>query len=228
MALCYLASVALIVAALWNWGAVEVRGHREEVGFLTFLGIGWMLISATLFSWFGLSIADDVFERRNPAALLTTVAAVPAVALIYAAGNLGEGPSYWNNIFSEAIGTVALFILWLIYEIPTRVSLSITEERDIASGIRFGGWLLATGFILARAIAGDWHSEVATVHDLVRDGYPAAVLLLIAIVIERLLRPRRAQPTPGWFSCGMLPSIAYLIYACLWLIHLGRWEGMPR
>jgi len=67
---CYSASAALIAGALWKWGAVEVRGHTGEVFFLTCLGIVWLVISMHLFPWFGLCIADDAIERRNPAALI--------------------------------------------------------------------------------------------------------------------------------------------------------------
>src|SRR5436309_3202200 len=100
MPACYFASVALIGGALRNWGAAEVRGHGGEVFFLTLLGVIWLIVSAHLFPWFGLCIADDVIERRNLAALLALSGATLAIATIYAAGNLGEGPSYWGNIFS--------------------------------------------------------------------------------------------------------------------------------
>src|ERR1043166_5148905 len=72
---CYIASIVLIASALWNWGAVEVRGHGEEVVFLTFLGIAWLVVSLHLFPWFGLCVGDDVNERRNPAALVALVSA---------------------------------------------------------------------------------------------------------------------------------------------------------
>ena len=165
MPACYSASVALIAGALWKWGAVEVRGHSGEVFFLTFLGIIWLIVSLHIFPWFGLCIADDVIERRNLAALIALLGATLAVATLYAAGNLGEGPSYWNNIFSAALGTTGFFGLWFVLELGGHVSVSIAEERDLASGVRFGGFVLAVGLILGRAVAGDWHSESATVRD---------------------------------------------------------------
>lgn len=228
MAACYLASILVISFALWRWGAAEVRGHLGEVLGLTIFGIFWLIVCLHLFSWFGLCIGDDALERRNPAALIGCIGATLAVAFIYAAGNFGEGPSYWNNVFSEGVGTLGFFALWLGLEIGGRVSRTIAEERDIAGGIRFGAFAIAAGLILARAIAGDWHSAQNTVHDFVRDGWPAAVLMLFAAAVERLLRPNRAHPVRPWISCGLLPAIIYLVCACVWLVHLGRWEGMPR
>jgi uncharacterized membrane protein YjfL (UPF0719 family) len=225
---CSVASVALIVAALWTWGAVEVRGHVGEVFFLTLLGVIWLVVARYLFTWCGLSFADDVVERHNVAAAIALSSATLAIATIFAAGNLGEGPSYWNNIFSAAVGSMGFFVLWLIFEFLGRVSISVTEERDPASGIRFAGLLLALGIILGRAVAGDWHSKAATVQDLFRDGWPAAILTLIALGIEKYVRPSRRRPCPAWTTFGLLPALTYLSCAVAWGWHLGRWEGMPR
>ncbi len=209
---------------LWHWGAVEVRGHLDQVFPLTLLGCGWLLISSRLFSWLGLSVADDVIERRNRGALVGFCGAFLALTLIYVGGSLGEGPSYWNNIFSAGLGTIGFFLLWFLLELHGRVSESIAEERDLASGIRLSGFLLATGLILGRAVAGDWHSESATVHDLLRDGWPAAALCLFAVSAEWLVRPNRKTPFRPWVSCGLVPAVGYIAIATAWIYHLGRWE----
>ncbi len=49
-----------------------------------------------------------------------------------------------------------------------KVSVSIVEERDLASGIRTGGLFIAVGLVLGRAVAGDWVSESATLRDFFR------------------------------------------------------------
>ncbi len=227
MRLCIAASVVLIAIGLWRWGAVEVRGHFEEVFFLTFLGVVWLIASLHLFPWLGLCIADDAIERRNPAALVALSGATLAVAITYVAGNFGEGPSYWNNIFSAGLGTIGLFAIWFMFELGGRVSVSITEERDFASGVRLCGYLLATGLILGRAVAGDWHSGSVTVHDFFYDGWPAAVLCVVAVIIERFARPTRERPCPGWVRYGFLPALIYVGVAITWICHLGPWEGKP-
>jgi hypothetical protein len=148
--------------------------------------------------------------------------------MIYAGGSFGEGPSYLNNFFSAGLGTAGLLVLWILFEISGKASISITEDRDLASGIRLCGFLVAIGLVLGRAVAGDWHSESATVRDFVSDGWPAVLLCAVALVAERLLRPNRQRPFPSWGSSGLLPALLYLALASAWLWHLGPWEGMPR
>ena len=218
----------MVAVALHLWGAAEVRANAGNVFFLTFVGTVWLVFATKLFSWLGLSFRDDAVERRNIAALTALCGAVPAVALTYIGGSQGEGPSYWNNVFSASLGTVGLLGVWLLLELGAKVSVSIAEERDFASGLRMCGFLLAIGLVLGRAAAGDWHSESATVRDFIHDGWPATILWATALVIERLLRPGRRRPFPAWPSCGLLPALFYLALAAAWLWHLGAWEGMPR
>jgi hypothetical protein len=224
---CFGASLFLIVSGLWRWGAAEVRGHLDQVFWLSLLGLVWLLVFSRLFSWLGLSIADDIIERRNPAALAGLGGAIIALALIYVGGSLGEGPSYWNNIFSAGLGTFGFFLLWFLFELFGRISASIAEERDLASGIRLCGCLLAEGLIIGRAVAGDWHSESATVHDFLQDGWPAAALCFFATGVEGLARPNRKSPVRPRFSYGLGPAFVYIAIATAWIYHLGRWEGMP-
>jgi hypothetical protein len=204
---CFGASVLLIASGLWRWGAVEVRGHLDQVFWLSLLGLLWLFVFSRLFSWLGLSIADDAIERRNPAALAGLCGGILALALIYTGGSLGEGPSYWNNIFSAGLGTLGFLLLWFLLEILGHVSASIAEERDFASGIRVGGFLSSTGLILGRAVAGDWHSGSATVHDFLHDGWPAVARQWLKTRVSISLMPghwvaqRRFEsvpvPTPG-------------------------------
>ena len=106
--------------------------------------------------------------------------------------------------------------------------MSIAEERDFASGIRFGGLLVAMGLVFGRAVAGDWHSEAGTVRGFFHDGWPGAVIWLIALIIERFARPNRRRPFPSWPIFGLIPAILYLVLAAAWLWHLGAWEGMSK
>ena len=90
---CAALSLALIATALWFWGATEVRGETGPVTGLTFVGGFWLVLAYALFPWLGLSLRDDAVDRRNPAALVALGCALPSVAITFAAGNLGEGPS---------------------------------------------------------------------------------------------------------------------------------------
>ena len=224
---CIVVSLALIAIALHLWGAAEVRASTGEVFFLTFVGAIWLAVASKLFAWLGLSLRDDVLDRSNTAALVAYCGGFMAVAMIYTGGSLGEGPSYWNNFFSAGFGTVAFFVLWVLLELGAKVSVSIAEERDLASGLRLGGFLLAIGLMIGWAVAGDWHSASATIHDSIHDGWPAAGLCAMAMVNERLARPSRRRPFPSWLGCGLLPALLYLVLAGVWVWHLGPWEGMP-
>jgi hypothetical protein len=222
-------SIMMVAAMLHAWGAKEIREDMGEMVFPMFAGIAWLLVARSLvFPCLGLSFADDAVERRNRASLAASCGALPAAALIYAGGSIGEGPSYWENVFSIALGTAVWLVLWVLLELGAKTSLLIAEERDLASGLRLGGFLLASGLILGRAVAGDWHSQAATVHDLVRDGWVAPVLCAAALGIEKFARPTRRNPFPPWASHGLLPALLYLASGLAWLWHLGPWEGMPR
>ncbi len=218
----------MIAFVLHQWGAVEVRANAGEDLFLTFLGGVWLMVAKASFPWLGLNVRDDAVERKNPAALVALCGAMMAVAFTFAGGNIGEGPSSWNNVFSAAVATGGLFGLWLLLELGARVSVSIAEERDLASGVRLSGFLIALGLIFGRAAAGDWHSESATLQDFVHEGWAAVLLWVVALVVERSVRPSRQRPFPAWARCGLLPALLYLAFSVAWLWHLGAWEGMPQ
>jgi len=226
--ICGVGSLSFIAAALHFWGAAEIRQDAGEVIFLSVVGAVWLFITSKLFSWFGLSLRDDAAERKNFGALMALCGALVAVALLYAGGSIGEGPSYMNNVFSVGLAAFGFFALWILLESIGKVSVSITEERDTASGLRLCGLLLALGFVLGRAVAGDWHSESATIHDAFHDGWPAVMICLLATTVELFARPNRQHPFRSWPAFGLVPALFYLALAGLWLWHLGPWEGMPR
>ncbi len=221
------ASLLLIAVTLYHWGAKEVRGDPAQVFVLTVAGGVALTVAGGLFSWFGISVVADVGERGNGAALIALAAAILSVAIMYAGGSLGDGPSYWNNFFSGGLAILSWFLLWLILELGGRISVSISEERDLATGCRMAGWFLAQGLILGRAVAGDWHSVATTVHDWAADGWPALPLMATAVLVERRSRPSRRRPFPNWFMAGLLPGMGYLVVALFWLWRRGAWEGMP-
>lgn len=225
---CAVVSLIMVAVALHFWGAEEIRAEPGEVFFLTFAGALWFVVATRLFAWLGLSFHDDVAERGNVAALAALGGALMAVAIIYIGGSIGEGPSYLNNVFCAGLGTAGLFVLWILLELGGKVSMSIAEERDLASGLRLGGFLLAAGLVLGRAAAGNWYSMAATIQDFFHDAWPAAVLCVVALLVERFARPIRHCPFPPWPGYGLLPASIYLVLAGAWLWHLGAWEGMPK
>lgn len=220
--------LAIIATALILWGAQAVRAESGDFVFLEILGVIWLVFARELFSWLGLSVRDDAVERRNSAAVFALCGAMLAVTLTFAGGNSGEGPSLFENILSAALATGTLFGFWFVLELSARVSVSIAEERDPASGLRLGGFLVAVGLIFGRAVAGDWHSVWGTIHDFIRDGWLGVLLLPVAILIERKFRPCHARPFPNWLFCGLVPALGYIAIAVICLWHLGPWEGLRK
>src|SRR5207247_3264261 len=118
---CAAASLIMIAMALYLWGAAEIRANPIEVLFLTVIGAVWLIIATCVFPWLGLSLSEDVLERRNVAALVALCGALIAVALIYAGGSIGEGLSYLNNFFSAGLAAAGLLVLWILLELGAKV-----------------------------------------------------------------------------------------------------------
>lgn len=222
----FFVGLAIIGLVISRWAAQAIRDNSGYVLLVFLMGTAFLTVTAALFPWLGIGLRDDAFERRNGAAVAALSGAILAVMLIYAGANTGEGPSFWNNVYSGGIATATLLLLWLSIAVAGGAAISVAEERDMASGLRLGGFLLAAGLILARAVAGDWHSVAATTRDLIREGWPVLPLAAIAIAVEQGLRPSAGRSTLPWPTYGLLPALFYLALALAWVMKLGWWEGM--
>jgi hypothetical protein len=221
-------SLIFLFESLRRWSAVEIRSDPAMLGPIVCSSEFWVFICVELFSWLGLSLREDAMERRNLSALIAISGAAIAITLITAGGNIGEGPSLSNNIFSVLLGCLAFVSLWLILDKTSGTIASITEERDLASGIRAAGLLISFGLILGRGVAGNWRSVAATLLDLVHDSAAGPLLLLIAIPIEHALRPSRTHPNRNWCLFGILPAVLFISISIAWVLSLGWWEGHPK
>ena len=72
-------------------------------------------------------------------AALALSGAILGVLFPFTGANMGEGPSFWNNVFSGALATGTLLLLWLLFTLATGAATSVCIERDVASGWRLGG-----------------------------------------------------------------------------------------
>jgi hypothetical protein len=222
-----LACFAVLLAVTWQWTAVEIRGGQAYTWLAMFMGGGWFAIYARLFRWLGIGLREDVCERTNPAALRTVCGAIIGGMLLYCGSICGEGPSFWNNVFTVLASGGAWFLLWILFEKLTAISRSVSEDRDVAAGSRFGGLLIATGLIIGRAAAGNWEAWQATIIDLVRDSWPAIPLVLAAALVERFGGRASHGPGVSFPMLGVPVAILYLAAATAWVLHLGWWEGYP-
>jgi len=222
------ASLAMLVAVTWFWTAVEIRHGRDYMWLVLAMGTAWLSLCHLFFRWAGVGVGEDACERRNPAAACAIAGGTFGAMLIFCGANTGEGPSFWNNVFSALLGGTGWFGMWFALEAMAKASRTVTEDRDLAAGIRLAGFLVAQGLILGRAVAGNWNSLEGTIADFGRDGWPALILMLIAAALEKPLRPTPQKPSPSPISHGVPAALLYLALAGAWVVKLGWWEGLPR
>jgi uncharacterized membrane protein YjfL (UPF0719 family) len=216
--------LAFVLFVLRRWADDEVRDDWRYLTLLLLLGAGWMGMFSTALHWMGLSLRQDAAERRNLAATLAWCGAMIGISVLYAGGSTGEGPSLWNNVFSAGLGTAAMIGFWFALEWMTRISHSITIDRDLASGVRIGGFMLACGIVFGRALAGDWRSADQTIDDFLREGWIVGAMVGLAAIVEAIANPRPTRPRPNWFVFGVLPAAVYLAGAVAWVKWLGPWK----
>ncbi|MCI0635414.1 MAG: hypothetical protein L0206_16085 [Actinobacteria bacterium] len=228
LATLFLAPVAAL-AALWivlaSAAAVEVRTDVRYQFLFVAMGLTWVFLLPRMLSFIGVSYRDDALERRNASATIAIVGAIAGLGLLFTGSNMGEGPSIWNTVVTALAATVALLGVIFVLALSTHLGQSIAVERDVPTGLRFAGLIAACGMVLGRAAAGSWVSTEAMITDLAALGWPVVVLLSIAIVIERALRPRESDPRPSLFTAGVLPAAAYLALSVVYVAVLPGWRG---
>jgi hypothetical protein len=217
------AVLALLFSFLRRYADAQVRVSPLYQFFYLLMGAAWIGTFAAGLAWLGVSLRDDVLERRNPAARTAWMAAVFAITFCFAGSNIGDGPGWWVVVFCAALATGALFLLWALLAAGTGLRERVIVERDRTAGRRLAGFFLAAGLILGRAAAGDWISVAATWTDFGRAGWPALLLLAFAFVIERILAVMAREEPRGIPGTGAPIAMAYLAFAALVLSGLGPW-----
>ena len=179
-----LISFLVIVFTLRFLASFDVVNDYVYILFYILLGYTWVFLGIRwIFRFFDISWIDDVLNMNNRAALITVSGAFLGLVMIYSGANIGDGPGWWCVVFAGGLGLVSWFLLGRLVNSFTEVFERITVDRDVYCGIRFGGYLLASGIILARACAGDWTSFYHTVIEFLV-GWPVLPLAM-AILAER-------------------------------------------
>lgn len=108
----------------------------------------------------------------------------------------------------------------LLINLITRIWDRILIARDIGSGIRFGGYLVASGLILARASGGDWFGFLPTITDFA-DGWVILPLTIVYILIELYYRYKleKVDLNPRKLS-SILWSVLLIAMAIIALIFI--------
>lgn len=174
----------LVYVILARFASHDVRDSVLYIGFYLLMGAAMVAVGVSLLDRLGLSLRDDVLERRNPAACLAWSGALTGLGLAYAGANIGDGPGWWVVVFSGSLSIGSLLFGWLLLDRIGDCGEAILVERDEAAGLRVAAWFVATGAITGRAAAGDWVSASATVLDFGKAAAGALVLTLVASVYE--------------------------------------------
>ena len=203
--------LVVILIVLTTLGAHDVRNDAGYVFFYLVMATAWVKLCTVSIRFLGLSFRDDCLERRNRAAAFAIAGAIIGGGCCFAGGNVGEGPGWWVVVFCAGLALGGMFACWLLLNVLAPVAESITVDRDLASGIRAAGFFVAEGFVLGRAVAGDWQSLESTILDFVRLGSPALLIVALAVVFERRerLTPTRPQGQP--LRGGLLPATLMVI-----------------
>jgi hypothetical protein len=184
-------------------------------------GAAWIVCTIYLVQLLGISLRDDALDRYNSAAAVTIAAAILGAMALYAGGNVGAGPTIWTTIGSAAAAAIVWLFGWIAMELFTPLADTITIDRDIATALRHGGFLLALGLILGRAVAGDFTSWQSTFNDFACHGWIALPMILAPGIMHRFFRPTPTRPRPSIVAAGLAPALVFLLFAALYLWWLG-------
>lgn len=169
----------------------------------------------------GVSARDDASERKNVAAVIAVWGAGLGTVLIYAGGNAGSGPTIWTTLLPATVALMLWGALWLVIELLSGVSDMICIDRDPSAGMRQAGYLLASGLVLGRSVAGDWTSWDSTWSDFVRQGWPVLLLASLAMGFHIGFRPNARAPKRDFVSAGLLPALIMIVVAGAYVALLG-------
>ena len=204
--LALVACAALIFSVLRAAASFDVRDNELCLFMYIVLGLAWLRLMEPFFAYLGVSARDDVIERRNRAATPAFIGALLGVTCCYAGGNVGDGPGWWVVVLSAALATASLIVVWMLFIELTPSADAIAIDRDPSAGCRLAGLLVGCGILLGRSVAGDWSSSRALIADWVQWLPIVLGLLGIAVLIERVSRPRPDRPVAPLLAFGVLPA----------------------
>lgn len=216
-------SGGLLFSLLANYASHDVRDSDVYMTFYLVMGAAVDGLGTVFLDWLGLSMRDDVIERRNPASALALAGVIPGLTLAYAGSNIGDGPGWWVVVFCSGLAVGGLLFGWLVLDRITHLGETITIERNRAAGVRIGAWFIATGAILGRAAAGNWIDVRHTLADFGRISLGAIGLLGLTLALEIWVRPRADNPHNHLVRHGLIPGVILLCLSALYLNHYGRW-----
>ena len=204
---------------LRRYASHDVRDSATYTTFYVIMGAAWVGAAMRVWELLGINTRDDLIERGNTAAAFAIFGALIAITFCFAGGNVGDGPGWWVVVFAALLSTGSLFLLWCALDRLGGLGEAITVDRDPASGLRAAGYLIGSGVILGRAVAGNWVSAGATIVDFGVLGWPVLVVFSLAVILERFLRPNAQAPQRSVLFFG-LPVFLAVIAASSWYLKV--------
>jgi hypothetical protein len=223
LAVAPIACMLALLGILKFFAASDVRDDARYLLLYTVAGAAWIGLARVGIVSLGLSLRDDCIERRNGPVTTVTCCAMLAITLCFGGANIGDGPGWWVVIFCAALATGSLFALWTTVQGATAIADALTIERNASDAVRFGAFLVASGLILGRSVAGSWISVAETVKDFVAMAWPALVLCVVELVVGHIRNSDRVAAVRAGSAMGLAIGAAYLIAAIAYVISLGWW-----
>ncbi|MBX3270155.1 MAG: hypothetical protein KF729_07830 [Sandaracinaceae bacterium] len=215
----FLAAMGIVLGGLTTVSASDVRSDDFYIAYFALMGWAWLGGVIFLKDRLGLSMRDDVLERRNTAALVAFGGVLVGHALAFTGGNIGEGPGWWCVVAASGLASLSLFGVWLLMHGIARVPDLLTVERDLGAGVRTAGLFVACGAVFGRAAAGDWLSLGDTIVSFVAVAWPALGIVAVAGIVERALAPSRSMP--GRLPLSLLAAGSYLTAGAAMVARVG-------
>jgi hypothetical protein len=191
------ACAVLLYFALEKWSSPAVRDDIGEVSFYLIFSLLWIALTQSAFAFLGISIRDDVAERRNRSAGFAAAGLTIAATCCVAGSNIGDGPGFAVVLFCAALATAYLAALWFVVARVSGLAETIAIERHLGAGIRAGGWFAGTGAVIGACVAGDWISVTAMLRDFLRYAWPLAIFAGAFGLFERSVSRRVPDLSPG-------------------------------
>lgn len=215
-------SAALLFGILTRYASHDVRDDALYLGLYLIMGGAIAAVGVLILDRLGLSLRDDVIERRNPAACVAWSGALTGLVLAYAGANIGDGPGWWVVVYCSGLSVGSLLLGWLLLDRFGQVGEAIVVERDLSTGARVAGWFVGAGLIFGRGAAGDWTTASAAARDFARHGAWALALTVVVAITEAVLN-HAPRPDRPWFVRGVPLGLTWLGLGVAYLETAGRW-----
>ena len=188
------------------------------------LGAAWVGITMNVSEAFGVAMRDDAQGHGNGAAVALLSGALCGSWLAYTGGNFGDIPGWWAVLFCAVATSIALLLTWAAVDRMTVLSDRVLLDRDLSSGLRFGGFLIAAGLVLGRGAAGDWVSADATIRGILGVSWPVLAAAAVEVMLSSAV-PRSSIPNgTRAVLLGFVPALVYISAAWKWVDSLGSWK----